>query len=391
MVLRPTPCRMKVGINAYPLAPGIDTYVRNVIRGLAIVDPDGDYTLFTNTPLAKDAIPGADHMRRVVVPPRYLRVPIPLLSPRLHFTEVMLPAGSASLALVREHIDVIHVQTAAPFLFPARVVVTVHDIAYERYPQFFPHDIMAKLRVRVPLTIRHAAAVLTVSEFSKQDIIRRYRVPPEKVTVAYLGPSGMFHPIHEAGRLAAVRERYGTGEQFILYVGDLQPRKNLVTLIKSYVQLRRINATRHRLVLVGRKSWLSDDIFAAARASGYADELIFTGYVPDEDLVALYNAADLFVYPPIFEGFGLPPLEAMACGTPVVTSNTSSLPEVVSDAALTVDPLDVETLASTILAVLTDRQLHADLSMRGLRRAKDFSWEATARIILGVYQDVYNR
>lgn len=382
---------MKVGINAYPLGAGMDVYIHNMIQALAKIDPDGDYVLFTNTPLEGDVILGGERMRRVVVPPRYLHIPIPFWSHGLNFTEVMVPAGSAPLALIRERIDVVHVQTAAPLLFPARIVVTVHDLAYERYPQYFPRDILLKLRVRVPLTIRRADAVLTDSEFSRQDIIRRYRVPPDKVTVAHLAVSEMFRPMRELGYLAAIRERYETGEQFILYVGDLQPRKNLVTLVEAYVRLRRANAVRHKLVLVGRKSWLSDDIFAVARDSGYADEFIFTGFVPDDDLVALYNAADLFVYPSIFEGFGLPPLEAMACGTPVLTSNTSSLPEVVGDAALTVNPRDIEMLATTMTMVLGDTALQERLSTRGLERITTFSWENTARITKGVYESVYDR
>jgi glycosyltransferase involved in cell wall biosynthesis len=292
------------------------------------------------------------------------------------------------LTLARQRIDVVHLQYMAPPVCPSRAVVSVHDIAFERYPQFFPPADVAYLRRWVPFTAHHVSAVLTLSEFSKQHIVRRYRVPPEKVVVAPCAADPMFHPLHDAVRLAAVRARYGTGESFILCVGNLQPRKNLKTLIDAYVRLRRTNATQHRLVLVGKKAWLYDDIFAAARASGYSDELIFTGYVPDEDLVALYNAADLFVYPSIFEGFGLPPLEAMACGTPVVTSNTSALPETVGDAALTVDPLDVEGLARAIARVLGNANLRAQLSARGMQRAATFSWETTARIIRGVYRSV---
>jgi len=292
------------------------------------------------------------------------------------------------LALARARIDVVHVEYVAPPLCPARVVVSVHDIAYERYPQFFTPGEVARFRALVPPTIRKAAAVLTLSEYSKRDIVRRYNVPPDKITVTHLAADPMFRPIHDEGRLADVRERYGTGGEFILSVGNLQPRKNIKTLIEAYVRLRRADATRHRLVLVGKKAWLHDDIFAAARASGYADELVFTGYVPDADLVALYNAADLFVYPSIFEGFGLPPLEAMACGTPVVTSNTSALPETVGDAALTVDPLDVEALAEAIALILTDRTLHAHLSQRGPQRATIFSWEDTAHKTRDVYHDV---
>jgi glycosyltransferase involved in cell wall biosynthesis len=290
-----------------------------------------------------------------------------------------------------DRIEVLHAHYAGPPVCPAPVVLSLHDIAYERYPQFFPHDLLRHLRAIVPPAIRRAAVVLTLSEFSKRDIVRRYCLPAEKVVVAGCAADPIFRPMQDEAHLAAVRAHYGTGAPFILCVGNLEPRKNLGTLIAAYLRLRRVDIIRHKLVLVGRKAWLYDDIFATARASGYADELVFTGYVPDEDLVALYNAADLFVYPSIFEGFGLPPLEAMACGTPVITSNTSALPETVGDAALMVDPLDGEALARAIAAVLGDAGLREQLSTRGRQRAGAFSWEATARIIRGVYQDVHAR
>ena len=385
---------MRVGIRAHVLGEGVGghaNYLRNLIQALATVDPSGDYTLFLDEPVRPEALPGVERMRQVAAPARFLKVPVPLWRNGPRMTQVMAPDGSASLSLVRERIDVVHVQLAAPMLFGAPLVLTLHDISYERYPRFFTPDIVTKLRVRVPLTVRRAAAVLTDSDFSKNDIVRRYGVPPEKVVVAYLAANPMYRPLRDAGRLAAVRERYGTGDAFILCVGDLQPRKNLKTLIDAYVRLRRADATRHRLVLVGRQAWLYDDIFAAARDSGYADDLVFTGLVSDDDLLGLYNAADLFVYPSLFEGFGLPPLEAMACGTPVVTSNTSSLPEVVDNAALTVDPLDSEALAHSVARVLSTPELRSRLSAEGPRRAACFSWENTARTTVGVYQSVARR
>jgi len=367
---------VRIGIDAHAVGShlgGNETYIRNVIRSLGDVDRGGDYTLFMTDAGLRESIPGAERMRRVAVRPHnpLLRIPV-----------------SFPLALARERIDVVHVQYVAPPLCPARIVVTVHDIAYDRHPELFTRAEVARFRLLVPLTVRRAAAVLTVSEFSKRDIVRRYLVPPERVIVAPDAADPMFQPIHDEVRLDAVRQRYGTGDEYILCVGNLQPRKNLRALIDAYVRLRRAGATRRRLVLVGRKAWLHDDIFAAARDSGYADELVFTGYVPDIDLVALYNAAAVFVYPSLFEGFGLPPLEAMACGTPVICSNTSAFPEVVGDAALTVDPRDPKALASAIATVLRDTDLRASLAAAGLRRAAHFSWDSTARTILGAYRDV---
>ena len=367
---------MRVGIDAYALGGHLDgtqTHLRNLIRALAAVDPGGEYVLFVRPSLPPGAIAGAERMRRVEIGSATRLVRLPFASSR---------------AVARARIGLLHVQFAAPLLCPARIVVTVHDILFERYPQFFDPGDLKQLKLRVPLTLRRAAAVLTVSEFSKREIVQRYRVPPEKVVVTPNAADPMFRPIGDQAQLAAVRERYGIGAQYILFVGALKPNKNLKTLVEAYVRLRRADAIRHKLVLVGARDWLYDHTFAAARAAGYADELVFTGHVPDEDLVALYSAADLFVQPSLFEGFGLPSLEAMACGTPVVTAHSAAIPEVVGDAALMVDPLDVEALAGAISTVLTDDALRACLSTRGLQRAAAFSWETTARIVMGVYRDV---
>lgn len=367
---------MRIGIDARALGSnggGDETYIRSVIRALEAVDRDNEYTIFLDVRGVASAVPSMERMRQIVVAPHNLQVRIPLTLP---------------LAVARAQIDLLHVQYLAPPLCPVPVVVSVHDIAPERYPQFFTPAAVAQLRIIMPLMVRRAATVLTLSEFSKQDIVRRYCVPPEKVVVAPGAADPMFRPLHDTARLEGVRARYKTSERFILCVGNLQPRKNLRALIAAYVKLRRAGAISHRLVLVGRRAWLYDDTFAAARDSGYTDELVFTDYVPDEDLVALYNAADLFVYPSIFEGFGLPPLEAMACGTPVIASNTSAIPETVGDAALTVNPFDIEGLASALAMALTDAELRAQLSTRGVQRAAVFSWENTARTILNVYRGV---
>ncbi len=368
---------MKIGINAHALGTkvgGDETYIRNVIRGLVTTYPNDDYNLFFTPPVPEDSIPPeAMSLRRIVVGP---------LNPFIR-TAVTFP-----LAAARADLDVLHVQYIAPPICPVPFVVSVHDIAYERYPQFFtPHDVQ-QLRVSIPLSIRGASAVLTLSEYSKQDIIRRYKTPEDKIVVAPCAADPMYTVLHDDARLDAIREQYNTGDAFILSVGNLQPRKNLRTLIDAYVRLRRAGATTAKLVLVGKAAWLTDDIFTAARKSGYADDLVFTGYVPDDDLVALYNAATVFVYPSVFEGFGLPPLEAMACGTPVVCGNRSALPETVGAAALMVDPEDAEAMATAIARVLNDEATARMLRQRGPEQAARFSWDATARIIHDVYRSV---
>lgn len=366
---------VKVGIDASFLGnhAGLGGYLRRVIRALARVDPDGDYTLFTNTSDPGGPLPDIGSMHRVTVPGRNA----------IARNGIILP-----LMLARHGVDVFHAQYLAPPLCPSKIVVTIHDLIHERYPDFYPPGIVKRFRVVVPLTVRRASAIITDSEYSKRDIVRRYRVAPEKVTVALCAADSIFQPIHDEGRLAAVRARYGTGETFLLCVGSIERRKNLRALIAAYVKLRQADTTRAKLVLVGSEGWLNDDIFTAARDSGYDGDLVFTGYIPAEDLVALYNAATVFVYPSLFEGFGMPPLEAMACGTPVVTSNASSLPEVVGEAALTVDPHDIEALAKAMAMALGNEALRSELGNRGLRRAAEFSWESTARTISHVYREV---
>lgn len=368
---------MRVGISAHTLGTntgGIETFVRGSIRGLGAVDPRGDYTLFLSPPLPTDPVEGSERMRRVVVPTRHT---------------LLRNAVTFPLALAKERIDVVHVQYAAPPLCPSRIVVSVYDLIHEYHPDFYTRDVLLQYRALVPFTIRRAAIVHTVSEYSKRDIVRRYCVPPDKVAVTLCAADPLFRQIHDEQRLADVRLRYHTGDHFILYVGNIERRKNLKTLIEAYVRLRQTDATRHNLVLVGRNAWLYDDIFATARTSGYADELVFTGYVPKDDLIALYNAASLFVYPSLFEGFGIPPLEAMACGTPVVCSNASSLPEVVDDAAIMVDPLAVDELAAAIARTLRDDDLRRQLIARGLQRTAMFTWEKAAQRLVEIYDRAF--
>lgn len=367
---------MRVGISAFALGNnlgGIETRVRNLIRCLPMVDPDGEYTLFLSPPLPADPIAGSARMRKVTVGS----------SNAIVRNSVTFP-----LALARNRVDAVHVQLAAPFICPTRIVVTVDDLIFERYPQFFTRAVTQQFRALVPLTIRRASAVITPSEYAKNEIVRRYGTSPDKITVARNAVDPVFSLIDDEQSLLSVRERYGTSERFILAVGNLEPRKNLRTLIAAYVQLRKQDKIDHRLVLVGKQAWLFDDIFVAARESGYEKDLIFTDYVSTADLVALYNAADVFVFPSIAEGFGIPILEAMACGTPVVSSNSTCLPEVVGDAGILVDVMDVMGYANAIDRIVNDRDLSADLAVHGQARCKQFSWEESARITRNVYWSV---
>ena len=233
----------------------------------------------------------------------------------LHHTvgPIRIPLAS-SWAVLRAGFDVFHVQFAAPLLCPARIVVTIHDIMFEHHPDYYAPADLRQLRLRVPRTVQRAAAILTGSEYSRQDIVRRFHIPAEKVTVAQYAPDPMFRPLADRDALAAVRETYRTGERFILFAGALKPNKNLKTLVAAYVSLRQSGTVAYPLVLAGTRNLLDEDVFAPARAAGLGEALVFTGHVPDDDLVALYNAADVFVQPSISRASACRPLKRWRVG-----------------------------------------------------------------------------
>ena len=247
------------------------------------------------------------------------------------------------------------------------------------------------MTLTVRRTAKKATRIATVSEYSRQDLLDIYKLSPEKVVVTYNGVESSFTPQPSVPNEAeAVRKRFGVSRDFLLAVGSLQPRKNLVRLIRAYARLRSEREDfRPQLVIVGRKLWLASEIFDEVKRQRWADDVILTGYVADEDLPALYRAARAFVYPSLFEGFGLPPLEAMACGTPVVTSDVSSLPEITGDAALLIDPNDERALANALIEVVNNDRLRAELREKGIAQAKKFTWRDAAEKTLRLYQEAY--
>jgi glycosyltransferase involved in cell wall biosynthesis len=266
-------------------------------------------------------------------------------------------------------------------------VTTIHDISYEHLPETYNR----RSRFQMKLTIRHTAKradhVIASSEYSRQDLIDTYRLPPEKVTAIPLAAPTFYGPVTDHTQLSSIRAKYDLPGDFILGVGSIQPRKNLARLIEAYGILAE-KREMPPLVLVGKKAWLSDETLNAKELRRLGDRVRFTGFVPDEDLPPLYSAAKLFVYPSFFEGFGLPPLEAMQCGTPVITGDRTSLPEVVGDAGVLVDPFDVPALANTIEDLLGDDLRRQRLSQKGLERAAQFTWESTARQTLDVFERI---
>jgi len=284
-------------------------------------------------------------------------------------------------------IDVFHgADNLLPRVSRIRTVFTLHDLAFRLHPETFTRLNRWYLTLMIPRFLRAADGIIADSESTKRDATRLYRVPQEKLRVVLPGVKSIFQPVRDARHLDEVRSRYALPKRFILHVGTIEPRKNLATLFEA---LKLLSTREVKLVMAGRKGWSCEEIFARLTRLGLEGQVVFTGFVVDDDLPALYSLAEAFAYPSLYEGFGLPPLEAMACGTPVVASNSSSLPEVVGDSAIMVAPCDVAGWKEALEGLLARAELKASLRERGLRRASRFTWEAAALKTQEVYREVY--
>jgi len=293
--------------------------------------------------------------------------------------------------LARHRPDVFYVPShVLPWLHPARCVATVHDLGYLHYPEAHRPWDRWYLDQTTRFNAHTAQRVVVDSQATGDDLVRHYGVDPGKILVAYPAASEGFVPVRDQSILEGVQRRYGTGQPYYLYVGTLQPRKNLPTLIRAFESLVADGAvgTEVKLVLAGKPGWMCRGILEQARSSPVGDRLVLTGYVPSEDLSALLSGALAYVLPSWYEGFGLPMLEAMACETPVICSNVSSLPEVAGEAALLIDPSDGAALAQAMARVYRDPALRRDLVARGRVRARAFCWRGCAEVVLKALEAV---
>jgi len=369
---------MRIGIDAHCLGSGQsgnETYYRSLLTSLARVDSENDYSIYyTNNGAAEKLGLTNDRFssRRMRSASPYFRIPF------------IFP-----LELLSQPVDVFHAQFIVPPFLRCRTVTTIPDIAFEHHPEFFPPYQVAWSKKLIPWSARRADHVITVSQYSKADLAQRYEIDPDKITVTYEAAGTEFHPRDRGQAREYLAARYGIEHPFVLYVGRLQGRKNLGRLVEAYSKVRDRGA-QHQLVLVGRKEWMAECILETISKLGVADEVILTGFVPAEDLPYFYSAADVFAYPSIFEGFGLPVLEAMACGTAVVTSMGSSLEEIAGAAALIVDPLDTNSISSALERLLGDPILREEMGRAGIRRSKEFDFDQTAMDTLAVYRNAAN-
>ena len=369
---------MHIAIDAHSVGTGLagnETYAANLVEALAAVDGENRYTVYVTRDGAAERFAG-----------RWPNVGVRRTLP--HTPLVRVPFTLSAELRRRPRPDILHVQYTAPPLAPCPVVVTIHDLSFEHLPQTFKRRSWMQLRLTVRRTARRAAHVIAPSEFTRRDLIETYKLDPARVSAIPLAAAEHFRPVEDALEIERVRRLYGIRGEYVLAVGSIQPRKNLARLVRAYSGLRRERGRSNlpQLVLVGRRAWLYGETLRAVEEEGLGDSVVLTGYVSEGDLPALYTGALCFAYPSYFEGFGLPPLEAMRCGTPVLTGDRTSLPEVVGDAALTADPFDTASLARALARLIDDAALRADLSARGLKRASAFDWRDTARMTLQVYR-----
>lgn len=367
---------MHIAIDASTISTqgGPRTYVLGLLDALFRIDHENDYTVFYNDPAHLGRFPQA---REVVLPGKS-----PLA--RLWREHVLLP-----LACRKEKIELLHCpKSAIPYFAPCPVVVTLHDLIPIKHPETEKLAAQLYWRLQIPIAARRSSFIITDSEHARQEIMTDFQVGSERIRATMLGFNPAMLEQRNAAQGREIRKRYHLPESYILYVGTIQPRKNIDSLIEAFARLRSINSITPGLVIVGRKGWLYDRLFERISELGLTDSVFFTGFVPDEELPFIYDGATAFSYLSLFEGFGLPPLEAMACGVPVVVSNTTSLPEVVGDAGFLVPPTDIDAIVTALAKLLDNPELAAAMSKKGSERARSFSWDRCAQETLEIYSAV---
>ncbi|MBN1994891.1 MAG: glycosyltransferase family 4 protein [Anaerolineae bacterium] len=374
---------MHIGLNAHLLSlsqnyrgAGISWYIFNLLKNLARVSPDFfSYSAFLSDPsFAESSLT----LHRSKLPTHRPAM-------RILWEQFIQP-----IALRRAGVDLLHALAfVAPVATPCPFVVTIYDLSFWRYPQAFrplPRQYLTHFTAH---SVKQAKAVLCISESTRQDVITFLSVSPEKVHTIYCGVDEQFRPL-PPGQVSAFKTAHHLPDIFVLYLGTLEPRKNVDGLLRAYAHWKERQPDVPPLIVAGGKGWYYQKIFELVEALNLTDSVRFPGYIPPQELCLWYNAATLFVYPSHFEGFGLPVLEAMACGTPVITSTVSSLPEVAGNqgAARLVNPTDYKALAETMAEVAANADARASMSERGMARAAQFKWEQTATETVAIYQKV---
>ena len=359
---------------------GIGRYTRSLVDGLARVDHEDEFTLFSaQRPGGERGFPSV---------PRFHTVSGPLDNRRMTILWHRLRAP-APIELFAGGADVLHAPDfSLPPTLRARTVVTIHDLAFMTHPECAVPSLRAYLNRVVPRAVRRADHLIAVSQRTADDMVELLGVAPKKITVIHLGVDPSVRRVEDHARLDAAVARYGLRRPFALAVGTIEPRKNFARLIEAFSLARARAGGPAQLVIAGRKGWLYDGVFETVERLGLRDDVRFLDYVPDGDLPVLYSLAAVVAMPSLYEGFGIPMVEAMACGAPVVASAAGSLPEIVGDAGLLAPPEDVDALADALTRAVGDDAVRAHMVARGYERVRRFDWDAAARQHVAVYHAV---
>src|ERR1041384_2421463 len=373
---------MRIGLDGYPLAEpltGVGHYTLELARALARNFPRDEFELVSQKPFNPAAIGEIQHESI----PNLRLTEAKSSTLRGHWWSVGLPMYAR-----RAGFDLFHGTNFEVPLWKRRcTVLTIHDLSTLLYPETHRASAVRRARLRLPLAAKIAGAIITPTEAVRQEVCARLKVKPGKVTAIHEAPRRTFGPIAKE-ETVAIRKRLCVEEEFLLFVGTLEPRKNLLTTLRAFEEVINRTSARPQLVIAGGAGWLIDETLALINLASLKDRILLTGYLHDEDLRALYSSCRAFVYPSLYEGFGLPPLEAMACGAPVIASRISALQETLGDAAILVEPLDVQTLSRTINEVLKDERRRAAMREAGIKHAEKFSWDEAARRTHEVYERV---
>ncbi len=367
---------MRIGIDArsmFGTPTGVGRYLSNLLQHLCCLDHENTYCLYTDRVVQTPIIAQRNFQQKSLT--------LPCAQNYFTWNHFRLPPE-----LLAHPVDLFHFPFyTMPLIRNYRSIVTIHDITYEVHPEWYSWKGFVATRYFSRYAAKHADTILTDSYATKHDLLTYYKIPEEKIVVIYLGVEPRFCQLIEQPILDNLRETYQIrASQVIVYIGSIHTRRNIEQLLRAFQRLSKTHS-EVQLILAGKQEYPYLDISTLLDELALRENVILPGYIDDDDLPALYNLADIFIYPSSYEGFGLPPLEAMACGTPVITSNNSSLPEVTGDAALFVDPQNIEEMASAMHDVLSNRTLSAKMSRQGLIQAAKFSWENTARETLAVY------
>jgi glycosyltransferase involved in cell wall biosynthesis len=378
---------VKIALNALKLsqsasyhAAGLSQYTYELLRNLRLQPPYQRYEAFVTSPPADVRLSPTPNFECLAVGSPFVKPPL-----RILWEQLLQP-----IVLARRPPDLVHaLGYALPLTWRGRSAITICDLSFVRYPELFNRSNAIYLATVARLSARKATAVLTISESTRRDVINLFGVPPERVTTTYCGVSDRFRPSPEP-ELDSFRAQHDLPSEFFLYVGTIEPRKNLAGLVRAYAAYRRTSVEPLPLILGGGRGWKDRHVFELVDRLDLRDHVRFPGYIPTGDLASWYSAATAFFYPSRYEGFGLPVAEAMACGTPVVTSTESSLPEVVGEAGLLVHPDDEPALTRAMTGLASDSELRRTLSLAGQKRAARFRWQRMASETAGVYERVIN-